>query len=451
VGAPDLRPRAPERGAPDSRDAREQEVAERVLRSVVHRGLAPDAGVRTLVVPAGRFNGDLLLTARHPGGRLHLLLGDFVGHGLQAAIGALPAADTFRTMTAKGFAIGEIATELNLKLRELLPPSFFLAAALLELDFERRRLTLWNGGLPDVLQVRTGAGVVERFPSRHLPLAIEPPAQFDASTQVAPIAPDDRLLVHSDGLLDLRAPDGVPFGEERLARLVRAGAGDEGLLDAIAAAVERHRAGRPLDDDLTLAVVACRPVEPVEPLPTPRTDPAAHGAALPWSASLRLEAEALATLDPLPLLLQQVAELHGPIHERTTLFLVLQELWSNAVDHGVLRLDSHQKRDAPGFDAYLERRATALRELRDGFVEIRLRQEPRDHGGRLRIRVEDSGPGFDLAHARAKESETEERPRLCGRGLELVRSVCESLVVSGKGNVVEAVLSWEWSGRRERG
>jgi len=443
VGASDVLPRAPDR------DAREQEVAERVLRSVVHRGLAPDAGVRTLVVPAGRFNGDLLLTARHPGGRLHLLLGDFVGHGLQAAIGALPAADTFRTMTAKGFAIGEIATELNAKLRELLPPSFFLAAALLELDFERRRLTLWNGGLPDVLRVRTGAGVVERFPSRHLPLAIEPPARFDASTQVAPIHPDDLLLVHSDGLLDLRAPDGMPFGEERLAQLVRAGtgAGDGGLLDAIAAAVELHRKDRALDDDLTLAVVACRPVEPVEPLPTPRSDPAARSTALLWSTSLRFEAEALATLDPLPLLLQQVAELRGPIHERTTLFLVLQELWSNAVDHGVLRLDSHQKRDAPGFDAYLERRATALRELRDGFVEIRLRQEPRENGGRLRIRVEDSGPGFDLAHARAKESATEERLRLCGRGLELVRSVCESLVVSGRGNVIEAVISWDWSGR----
>ena len=76
MGASDVLPRAPER---DSRESREQEVAERVLRSVVHRGLAPDAGVRTLVVPAGRFNGDLLLTARHPGGRLHLLLGDFIG------------------------------------------------------------------------------------------------------------------------------------------------------------------------------------------------------------------------------------------------------------------------------------------------------------------------------------------------------------------------------------
>ncbi len=453
MAGPDLRPRVAEP------DPREQEIAERVLRSVVHRGLAPDAGVRTLVVPAGRFNGDLLLTARHPGGRLHLLLGDFIGHGLQAAIGALPAADIFRSMTAKGFAIGEIAIELNSKLRELLPPSFFLAAALLELDFERRRLTLWNGGLPDVLRVRAGAGggpgfaVVQRFAAQHPPLAIQPPAQFDAATQVAPIEPEDRLLLHSDGLLDLCAPGGERFGEERLAEVLGAARDADRLDAALATAVEQHRSGRPPEDDLTVAIVACHPVTPVEPIDAPPDDPSRRtpaAAALAWSTSLRLEAATLAAIDPLPLILQTVAALHGPAHERTTFFLVLQELFSNALDHGVLRLDSRTKCDGPGFDAYLERRAAALRELRDGYVQIDLRQEPRPDGGLLRIRVEDSGPGYEFGCDAAEDARGEERWKLCGRGLGLVKSVCESVDVSGRGNVVEASVRWDWKGRRER-
>jgi anti-sigma regulatory factor (Ser/Thr protein kinase) len=442
VAASDLRAPAP------GSAAREEEVAERVLRSLVHRGLAPDAGVETLVVPAGRFNGDLLLTARHPGGRLHLLLGDFIGHGLQAAIGALPAAETFRTMTAKGFAIGEIATELNSKLRELLPTSFFLAAVLVELDFEHQRLTLWNGGLPDVLRWRPGVGVVQRFPSRHLPLAIQPDAQFDAATQVATFLPDDRLLVHSDGLIELRSPDGEPFGEARHARVVRAETDGARLRDAVRAEVDAFRRGRAPDDDLTLAVVACRPVERIgEPADGAEPD-AARAQSLPWSTRLRLEADALAAIDPLPLLLQSVAELHGPVHERTTLFLVLQELYSNAVDHGVLRLDSRQKRDAAGFDAYLKRRAAALRDLRDGFVEIELSQEPLADGGRLRVRVHDSGPGFVLESVQLQDSGGEVL-QLCGRGLALVQSVCEGLTVTG--SVVEAVMRWKSSGRRDRG
>ena len=54
--------------------------------NVYSEGLAPNLS------PATTFNGDILLTAYPPSGHLHVLLGDFTGHGLSATIGALPAA-----------------------------------------------------------------------------------------------------------------------------------------------------------------------------------------------------------------------------------------------------------------------------------------------------------------------------------------------------------------------
>jgi DNA-binding response OmpR family regulator/anti-sigma regulatory factor (Ser/Thr protein kinase) len=418
--------------------SREHELAERVMKSVVHRGRAVEAGAQTLVVPASLFNGDLLLTARRPIGSLHVLLGDFTGHGLQAAIGAIPVADIFRSMTAKGFAVGEIAGEINDKLMRLLPTGYFFAACLAELDFDERRITVWSGGIPDALLFRPGRGIVARFPSSHLPLAITPNQEFNRAAQIGSFEPDDRLVLYSDGLIETRDARGEMFGEERLeALLVPPLAGDE-VFDRVRTAVAAFRRQTPADDDLTLAVLRCAPTTPaVQPL---RPDRGGEATPLPWRVALRLEARSLEHTDPLPLLLQALAELQGFESHRATIFLVLQELYSNALDHGVLRLDSHLKNGPAGFDEYLRRRGAALRSLAGGHVEIDLIHEPLAEGGRLRIRVTDSGPGFDAAAWSAGGAH--DTASHCGRGIGLVRSICESVRWSPQGNEVEAVLRW---------
>ena len=38
---------------------------------------------------------------------MHVLLGDFTGHGLPAAVGAMPLAEVFYGMTAKGYGLPE--------------------------------------------------------------------------------------------------------------------------------------------------------------------------------------------------------------------------------------------------------------------------------------------------------------------------------------------------------
>ena len=45
--------------------------------------------------PMALFNGDVLLADISPTGSLMVLLGDFTGHGLPAAIGSMPLASIF--------------------------------------------------------------------------------------------------------------------------------------------------------------------------------------------------------------------------------------------------------------------------------------------------------------------------------------------------------------------
>lgn len=65
----------------------EQRVAKAVFDQIAHSGCLDAPNVRYLQSPYALFNGDLLLAAYTPSGDMHVLLGDFTGHGLPAAVG----------------------------------------------------------------------------------------------------------------------------------------------------------------------------------------------------------------------------------------------------------------------------------------------------------------------------------------------------------------------------
>jgi two-component sensor histidine kinase len=161
---------------------------------------------------------------------------------------------------------------------------------------------------------------------------------------------------------------------------------------------------------------------------------------LDWSASFEFRGATLRRFNPLPFLLQLLLEVHGLRAQSGALYSVLAELYSNALKHGVLGLDSSLKRDAAGFARYYQQRNDRLEALQDGFVRVHLQVQPYGEGGRLIIRFEDSGKGFDVARVM-------ERPldgvRLSGRGVSLVRQLGHNASWSDEGRSARVEFSWE--------
>ena len=153
----------------------EQRVAKAVFDKVAHSGCLNAPNIRYLQSPFALFNGDLLLAAYKPSGGMHVLLGDFTGHGLPAAIGAMPLAEVFYGMTAKGYPIADILREMNAKLKRILPVGVFCCASMLNLSFQRGLLDVWNGGLPDGYLREMAA----YFSGQQVPYP--PPARADVS------------------------------------------------------------------------------------------------------------------------------------------------------------------------------------------------------------------------------------------------------------------------------
>ncbi|MDH0893188.1 MULTISPECIES: fused response regulator/phosphatase [unclassified Pseudomonas] len=411
----------------------EQRVAKAVFDKVAHSGCLSAPNIRYLQSPFALFNGDLLLAAFKPSGGMHVLLGDFTGHGLPAAIGAMPLAEVFYGMTAKGFSMAEILREMNAKLKRILPVGVFCCATMLNLSFQRRVVEVWNGGLPDGHLLHVASG--ERVPlvSRHLPLGVLEPGAFNDVYEVHPLQPGDRIFLLSDGVLETRDASGQLFGEDRLLQVFAAEHSPECLFENIQAALAAFRGEA--QDDVSMIELSMVEDGALSRPPLSFSD-SGQSSALDWSVSFEFRAEALKRFNPLPFLLQLLMEVRGLRARGGALYAVMAELYSNALEHGVLGLDSTLKSDAQGFARYYSERGQRLQTLQDGFVKFELELLPEEGGGCLRIRVQDSGKGFDVAGVLARQDDC---VSLSGRGMRLVRQLADRCdwAADGCGAVVE--------------
>ncbi len=135
----------------NNRTQKDQELAKTVFSGAVVADNVALEQIRSLLRPAETFSGDVLLTAYTPTGDLNVLLGDFTGHGLAAAIGALPTSEVFRAMTGKGFSPHQILSGINQKLHALLPTGMYLALQLISIRHKLDYVSLCNCGMPDPL------------------------------------------------------------------------------------------------------------------------------------------------------------------------------------------------------------------------------------------------------------------------------------------------------------
>src|SRR5690606_32493674 len=130
----------------NSRLIQEQTGAKHVFDNVAHSGCLNAGNVRYLLSSLAVFNGDVLVAAMRPSGSMMVLLGDFTGHGLPAAIGAMPLASTFYGMVPKGFSMTDILREINTKLKNILPVGIFCCATILDINFRKRKIKIWKIG-----------------------------------------------------------------------------------------------------------------------------------------------------------------------------------------------------------------------------------------------------------------------------------------------------------------
>jgi CheY-like chemotaxis protein/anti-sigma regulatory factor (Ser/Thr protein kinase) len=393
-----------------------------------------DPMIQWLNTPAQTFSGDLVCASRGPGDILYVMLADAAGHGLSAALTALPLTQIFHGMAVKGFPIHTIAEELNGRLKTFLPIDRFVAASLAAVDTRNQTIEIWNGGNPDVLFVADDGSVPMRWPSRHPPLGILPPALFSSATEVVNYPQSGEMVFVSDGIIEIEGPDGARLNMSGLEALLGSAPAGE-RLGAIDTGVRQHLGGRAEHDDLSALVVKVT----TERREAPRLAQAATPVdrlCSEWRMDLSWGASELRNIDVVPAVLGFMNQIKALQPHQGTLFLIISELFNNALDHGVLGLDSRTKNEDGGFERYLEEREARLDALDQGRIEMDFHLS--QHGDRpmLAIRIKDSGSGFDHSAFLAAPDDVDNLFRHHGRGILLVKKLCEEIAYRDPGNVV---------------
>ncbi len=426
----------------------ELEFAEHIFQNITSRATVdlPYLKFWKSTMSKSLFSGDLLLTARKPGGGLHILLCDFTGHGLPAAVGALPVSEIFIAMTNRGFEWPTIVTEINKKLNRELPTGFFCAAAFIDVDATTRTLQIWNAGLPDVVLFDCDRKESYRIPSAHLALGITNQEIGNKDVAVYPVTENQVLFMYTDGLTEVVNDENEMYGCERLERYFMAPVRAD-LIGDIKQDVMLFRGGADQHDDITCIQMNCFDAVSdlnQDQIKTQKIASKKGMIAAEWKTSLDFTGDMLKEVNPIPILMNTLSNILFIDVCKQKLFTVLSELYSNALDHGLLGLKSEYKNTPEGFVGYYKERERRLENLGDGRIKISLEQLKSDEGYVLNIKVMHTGEGFDIDNVISNPAHQNELVP-SGRGIKLVNSLCSKVEYSDEGRAVEATFVLSFS------
>ncbi|CAA7617221.1 SpoIIE family protein phosphatase [Magnetospirillum sp. UT-4] len=182
--------------------------------------------------------------------KLGVLVADFTGHGMAAAVNVFRLHLLLSRLPRRTPGLSELLGQLNAELRRVLPPGQFAAVFCGIVDVDEGTLTYASAGaLPPVLH---GGGETRYLNAAGPPLGAFDEAEFDEHVVAMP--PGAALLAYSDALLESEAAGAPICDEDTLLAWVAA---VEPGFCVSAAVLERfhERQEGPLADDLTLVCV----------------------------------------------------------------------------------------------------------------------------------------------------------------------------------------------------
>jgi len=237
---------------------REMGIARTIQQSLLPTEPPAVPGVQLIgrCVTARKVGGDYFDYFPVAGGRIGIAIADVSGHDVASALMMAVARSSLRADLAGGASPAEALVRSNRTLiDDLERTELFISGFVVVFDPERRTLCYASAGHNPALLFRRRTQRVEAIETGGLLLGIMRDETYEERETT--LGEGDVLLLYTDGIVEASAPDGLPFGMNRLCEIVQ----EEGsrpahaILEAILRAVRDHGAGRPMVDDVTAVVL----------------------------------------------------------------------------------------------------------------------------------------------------------------------------------------------------
>ena len=201
----------------------------------------------------GALSGDFIDIVELADGKLGIVVGDVVGHGLPASLQMGIVQRLIRRELLEGKSASEIFASINDFLYDEYHMDSAFTAFLAIFDGSSYALNYSIGGHPPPILVEAKGGL--RFLETSCPGLLMVP-KFKFTQHELKLHKGDRIVIYTDGLVEARSESSELFGDERLAEILAASTGFElmAIVDEIELRLAEFRGRAQVTDDISLIV-----------------------------------------------------------------------------------------------------------------------------------------------------------------------------------------------------
>lgn len=375
------------------------------------------------IQPCSVFSGDALLRFQAKDGCWYFILADAMGHGLAPAVSLMPLMHHFQLQAERAAPLANIVFELNGSLDRLLPDDRFVAAILLKINPWRQELEVWNGGMPALQCLASDGRLIATAASKNMALGVLGNAQTSVQPQLISLQDVDFLLMHSDGLTETPLLNGLPLESASISKWLAL------QTETPLQPLQELFANTTADDDVTLCLINCQQLFAFAPNSAEQVE--VHS----FQADFKFTGKSMVPMDLPGKVLDMLRSQNLALPFLQRVFTVLSELVANALEHGVLGLDSAIKDEPDGFIAFYEEKERRIAQLAEHqFIQLNLEWSGTTQ--QLFLTITDSGAGF-----LPKVNHTETEELTYGRGLQLIKQLSRQVEMIAPGNQYRVLMS----------
>src|SRR5439155_15408350 len=205
-------------------------------------------------IPSSDVGGDYFDFIDSGGSWLTVGLGDVAGKGMPAALLMTNLHASVRAHVESERELPTVMTRLNRSIHHAVRGERFITLVLIAIDCSNGEICYVNAGHNPPFLVRA-SGETEKLSVGGLLLGMFPDASYESATMR--MAPEDILVLYSDGVTEARDDSGEEFGEDRLASFLQKNRtlAPERLVESLIRAVREFSSEGKPGDDVTVAVM----------------------------------------------------------------------------------------------------------------------------------------------------------------------------------------------------
>jgi sigma-B regulation protein RsbU (phosphoserine phosphatase) len=205
--------------------------------------------------PARHVGGDFYDVIPLDDGRFAIAIGDVSDKGMAAALYMAQTHSLLLAEVRRETLPGAVLSNVHRLLQELGRSGMYVTVFLGMVDGPARRLSYARAGHDRPLLLRNGE--IRALPGHGTVLGFPDMDELYLSEEELDLVPGDRLILYTDGLTDVRAPDGRSFGAEWLWNLLQSNVhlSADGLCEAVFAGLAGFQDVAEQYDDMTMLVV----------------------------------------------------------------------------------------------------------------------------------------------------------------------------------------------------